>query len=820
VSALPQAAAAAAPRRLGRFRLLRPLGQGTQAVVWLALDERLHREVALKRLVLDAAGEDWLHEARAVSGLSHPAIVPLFEADTLDGQPCLVFEYVSGGTLSERLRRQGPLTSRDAVALMLAVLEGLQAAHDAGIVHRDLKPSNILLDAKGRPRVMDFGIAGRTTDVNDGSIVGTPGYLSPEAARGMAPLPQMDVFSAGMVLGELLTGRRLLSEPDIHRAIHRVQHEDLLLPALPGADGAPVDDALRAIVQRAIARDPQQRHASAAELRQALQQWLEPATLPLHDVGPANAGTGNGTLEFLLRRMKHRTDFPALSDAVMRIQRVAASDSESVASLSHEILKDVALTHKLLRLVNSAHYRQVGDGVSTVSRAIALVGFAGIRNMALSLVLLEHMQDKAHASRLREEFLRALMAGTLADSLSPTPREAEEGFLAALLQNLGRLLAGYYFPEEAQQIAQRLPREPGKVTAPPADEERAARQVLGLGYEELALGVTRTWGLPEALQQALRRPATEAPPAGAALKPADRLRWTALAANELTAALLDNASAEAMAALAQRHGRVLGVPTQQILEALDKGRQRMGELALNLSLQFGTHSPARRLLPDATVVQARPEADTLANHALQATLPLPSHGEPATADLATAAAPAALDPQHVAAMLASGIQDITNTMVAENFRLNEVLRMILETIYRALQFRRVVFCLRDAKGQALQGRIGLGDGAAELAKAFCIDLRPAAGRTPDLFAAVCLKNVDTLISDASVGAIAQRLPAWYRPPLAAPSFLLLPLQIKSAPMGLIYADKATPGGVAVGEKELALLRTLRNQAVMAFRQAG
>jgi serine/threonine protein kinase len=474
VSALPQAAAAAAPRRLGRFRLLRPLGQGTQAVVWLALDERLHREVALKRLVLDAAGEDWLHEARAVSGLSHPAIVPLFEADTLDGQPCLVFEYVSGGTLSERLRRQGPLTSRDAVALMLAVLEGLQAAHDAGIVHRDLKPSNILLDAKGRPRVMDFGIAGRTTDVNDGSIVGTPGYLSPEAARGMAPLPQMDVFSAGMVLGELLTGRRLLSEPDIHRAIHRVQHEDLLLPALPGADGAPVDDALRAIVQRAIARDPQQRHASAAELRQALQQWLEPATLPLHDVGPANAGTGNGTLEFLLRRMKHRTDFPALSDAVMRIQRVAASDSESVASLSHEILKDVALTHKLLRLVNSAHYRQVGDGVSTVSRAIALVGFAGIRNMALSLVLLEHMQDKAHASRLREEFLRALMAGTLADSLSPTPREAEEGFLAALLQNLGRLL---------------LPRRGA------ADRPAAAARA-GQGYR--AAGRRRTRGAPGA----------------------------------------------------------------------------------------------------------------------------------------------------------------------------------------------------------------------------------------------------------------------------------------------------------------------------------
>ena len=112
----------------------------------------------------------------------------------------------------------------------------------------------------------------------------------------------------------------------------------------------------------------------------------------------AGAGAASGTLEFLLRRMRHKSDFPALSDSVLRIQRVATSENESLGSLSDEILKDVALTNKLLRLVNTAHYAQAGGGsVSTVSRAVALVGFAGIRNMALRLVLLEHMQDKAHA---------------------------------------------------------------------------------------------------------------------------------------------------------------------------------------------------------------------------------------------------------------------------------------------------------------------------------------------------------------------------------------------------------------------------------------
>ncbi|HZE92601.1 MAG TPA: GAF domain-containing protein, partial [Rhizobacter sp.] len=171
-----------------------------------------------------------------------------------------------------------------------------------------------------------------------------------------------------------------------------------------------------------------------------------------------------------------------------------------------------------------------------------------------------------------------------------------------------------------------------------------------------------------------------------------------------------------------------------------------------------------------------------------------------------------------AAMLAAGIQDITNTMV-EDFRLNEVLRMILETMLRALGFRRIVFCLRDPKTETLTGRFGLGEGVDVLASKFKIPLKAAAGASIDLFGAVCLKGADTLIADATVTAIGERLPAWYRQSVNAPAFLLLPLLKKGAPFALIYADKAQPGGIELGEKELSLLRTLRNQAVMAFKQS-
>jgi transcriptional regulator with GAF, ATPase, and Fis domain len=169
----------------------------------------------------------------------------------------------------------------------------------------------------------------------------------------------------------------------------------------------------------------------------------------------------------------------------------------------------------------------------------------------------------------------------------------------------------------------------------------------------------------------------------------------------------------------------------------------------------------------------------------------------------------------VAETLAAGIQDITNAMV-EDFKLSDVLRMILETMFRAMHFDRIIFCMRDPKTESVTGRFGLGDGVEGFAKIFKVPLKAA---TPDLFGVVCIKGVDSMISDAAESRILQRLPAWYLKSLNAPAFLLLPLQIKGAPFGLIYADKTQKGALELDEKELALLRTLRNQAVMAFKQS-
>ncbi len=814
-----------ATARVGRFELKRVLGRGAQATVWLAWDSRLDREVAVKLMPAQADSDDltmnqWLQEARSVSRLTHPNIVPVFEADVHERQPYLVFEYVPGPTLSQHARTRGALPAHEAVTLMLGVLDALAAAHAAGVVHRDLKPSNILVDASGRARVMDFGIAARMNDPSgQGQVVGTPGYMSPEAVNAALPAPTMDVFAAGIVLTELLSGQRLVNERDPYRAMSRVVHEDL---ALPGGLRADVDDTLRTVLLRALARDPAQRWKSAQLLRDALTDWLapEPAAAPTSGPQPA-ARASAGTLDFLLRRMRHKSDFPALSDSVLRIRRVASSDNESLTSLASEILKDVALTNKLLRVVNTAHFGAMGgDGVSTVSRAVALIGFAGVRNMAMSLVLLEQMQNKAHANQLQDEFLRALLAGTLASELGRHTRDAEEAFIAAMYLNLGRLLAEFYLAEEAQQVrdmvSARAPRGQRQAT-----EESASLAVLGTSYEQLGIGVARTWGLPDSLQRAMRKPVGE-PPMRVPDQPAERLRWLSQAANRITDTLLASgahpsagssaeAARERLVLVAQQHARVLGVSVLQIEAATLVAQQRMAELAQAMGLHVPASSPMHRLLappaPPATLNEHGDAGDPvsigLQSHALQATVVLTQTQVAARTSLDSAAE-----------LLAAGVQDITNTMV-EDFKLNEVLRMVLETIYRALGLRRVVFCMRDSKTGELTGRFGLGDDAQAVAARFKVALKGDV----NLFTAVCLKNVDTLISDATLPSIAARLPAWFREGVNAPAFLLLPLQMKGAPFGLIYADKAVPGGIELGERELSLVRTLRNQAVMAFKHA-
>jgi len=802
-------AAALRPKdTVGRFELRRVLGQGAQSTVWLAFDPRMEREVAIKVMHPNKGSDDeaiaqWLQEARSVGRVNHANIIQVFEADIHKNQPYLVFEYVAGKTLEQIMRERGALSPQEAVTWMRDVLDAVATAHAAGVVHRDLKPSNILIDSTGRARVMDFGIAARIRESGSSEpAAGTAGYLSPEAAQGAEPAASMDIFAAGVVLAELLMGRRLIEETDPYRAIYRVLHEQMVLPDDMGQG---VDDRLRSIVNRAMLHDARQRYASARVLHSELEQWASRSPGATEALGSPPGQSS--TVEFLLRRMSHKSDFPAMSDSVLRIQSMATSETESVGSITTEILKDVALTNKLLRLVNSAHFGRSGT-ISTVSRAVTLVGFNGIRNMALSLVLLEHMQDKAHAAQLKEEFLRSLLAGSIGSELCPLDRESEEAFIGAMFQNLGRLLVLFYFPEEATRV-RNLTQNPRQ----PMSETSAAISVLGLSYEALGLGIAKAWSLPDDIQRCMRKPAGDAPlrvPAD----DAERIRWVALASNEVADVLLHTDPQERESKLAQitrKYMPAMGVTSKAVLQATNKARQKLRDLAAAMEIRVAPGSAAAKLLksPDLPVEptqHAKADAESQFGG-------LELHATPTSTDLDKDALQRS---RQVTETLAAGIQDITNAMV-EDFRLSDVLRMILETMYRAMDFDHIIFCMRDSKTEMITGRFGLGQGVERYVKIFKTHLKAA---TPDLFGVVCIKGADTMISDASEARIVQRLPDWYRDTINAPTFLLLPLQIKGAPFGLIYADKSKRDSLELDEKELALLRTLRNQAVMAFKQSN
>lgn len=258
----------------GRYRLERRLGGGGMAEVYLATDTTLERLVAVKvlreRFADDAQFVARFHrEARAAAALNHPNVVAIHDRGGAAGSSFIVMEYVAGETLKELVQRSGPLAPAVARDIECELLAALQAAHERGIVHRDVTAQNVLLGPDGRVKVTDFGIAhfGSSALTSTGIVMGTSRYLSPEQARGEPTDERSDVYSAGVVLFEMLTGR-LPFEGDNDLAI-ALRHASEPAP-LPSEVAAGVPPALDTIVGRALRKDPAERFATAREFSDAL----------------------------------------------------------------------------------------------------------------------------------------------------------------------------------------------------------------------------------------------------------------------------------------------------------------------------------------------------------------------------------------------------------------------------------------------------------------------------------------------------------------------------------------------------------------------
>jgi eukaryotic-like serine/threonine-protein kinase len=287
----------------GRYRLEARIAAGGMSTVYRALDETLERQVAVKLMNREVASdsdqlERFRREARAVAQLSHPHIVGVIDAGEDDSRPYIVFEYVEGETLKDRIRRLGRLPITEAVAYAIEIARALGAAHARHIVHRDVKPQNVLIDHEGSAKVTDFGIA-RTLEEDgltaDGRVLGTTDYVSPEQALGQHVTGQSDLYSLGVVLYEMLTGEvPFTGESQVAVAMKHVRETipDVQLKR------PEISAALASVVDTATAKRLDERYADDAELIADLEDVLAIET--------ARSGNVTGEVTTVLRTLPSR----------------------------------------------------------------------------------------------------------------------------------------------------------------------------------------------------------------------------------------------------------------------------------------------------------------------------------------------------------------------------------------------------------------------------------------------------------------------------------------------------------------------------------
>lgn len=503
-------------------------------------------------------------------------------------------------------------------------------------------------------------------------------------------------------------------------------------------------------------------------------------------------------LETVLNRLRGSSGFPTLSSTISDINRIVASDSHSTRQLTQAILRDVSLTTKLLQVVNSAVYGQYRGRIRTISKAVLILGFEAVRNAAMSLMMLEFSKGHGQEKALQDELIGAFFAGVVSRPLCQRLGilNSEEAVICTMFQSLGRLLVIFFLYEENQRV--RALMETGLA------EEEAAERVLGISYRELGVGVAQHWNFPDRLVQGMQRINMRdiAPPA----TDIEKLRIAANLANDLYITALRSSKANkpaALQALSERYAAAIKLDAKALHAAIEQGLQEVAERAPAFNLPVA-NSPALNVI--RTWSGAASDGSAVA---LPADDPLMQNiGALDALDNGAAAQ----DPREI---LSSGIRDVTETL-ASDFALNDILQMVLETMYRGMGFSRTLIFIRDARVNAMRARFGFGAGIERMIPKCNFPLAFA----PDVFHVALDKGVDIVIDDARAAKIVERIPHWYLQAVNAQSFLLLPVMLKNHAIGMLYADSEQADGIKINPEQLGLLRTLRSQVVLAFKHSA
>jgi serine/threonine-protein kinase len=319
------------PEKLGRYQIVREVGHGAMGVVYEALDPTIDRKIALKAIRFDGIGTTadeaarrFKNEARAAGGLNHPNIVTVYDAGEDSGNLYLAMEFIEGSTLEELLRTQRALPPQNTIDIIRQVCAGLDFAHARGIVHRDIKPANVMLAPHSVVKITDFGIAraGEAMTIT-GQVVGTPNYMSPEQVLGKTLDGRSDLFSVGVMLYEMITSERPFEGQSITTIMYKIVHET---PIPPKKLDASIHPGLSAVIEKSLAKAPEARFQTGAELVEALQNYQQ-ASVTASTLGAATS------------EMPSLVDANATIDTAPPAVRTQNASSSSTAPASPPLLR-------------------------------------------------------------------------------------------------------------------------------------------------------------------------------------------------------------------------------------------------------------------------------------------------------------------------------------------------------------------------------------------------------------------------------------------------------------------------------------------------
>ncbi len=569
-------------RAFGRFTLQRLLGKSDATMTWLATDNATSTEAMLSMPRMSPIGAGglghWLHAARRAARLDHPNLAPVAEFGVHEHWPFIAVDRRAGETLGEWLAQHPSPTNEDAAAWIAGVLRGLAYAHEAGVSHLDLQLHNILVDERGQAAVMALGAA---LDAGEEAVEPRRAEsrtmpLEPSALRLQRVSAERDVLACGIVLHRLLAGAPALGISDVAHAIDAMAPIGREFVRLPWTTPHPIPEPLRAIANRSTASQMRLRYRGARTFLGAIDGWRESAQ-----------GSG-GPVALLLDRLYTVGHLPALPGLAARVQRVTARESQRTDEIARYLLPDLALSFELLKTLNSVQVQGTqipGNGpVLTLRRVVALIGVNGVREAANSLRTWPGPLDARGAAALRVTIDQVRLAGHVAQALRPAGYDAEVVYLIAVLQNLGRLLLGYHFADEAEQIRQLMQPvaasrgEGDAVVAeqPGLSEELAAFAVLGVEVDAFGHAAGKQWGLGDDILHMTRR----LPPQAPVRKPdgdGELLRMLGSAANEIVEAL-DLPAAKVTVGLSRivtRYAKVLRINTRILHEAVQEARNML-----------------------------------------------------------------------------------------------------------------------------------------------------------------------------------------------------------------------------------------------------